>query len=625
MSDVIARVKMASVKADSAPVNYGRSRYYGYFEFQFKVEEYLKGTGSSEIKVLTPLYLGAVGQSKEQMLQEATRYLSRRDTTWDKLEGIVFLRQPPELSVQGRASSAASGIRMLEFTGSLPNSVDIHKYAITNDHNRAWLPSANAATGSSGSGEKRYYTQAPQQNAGSTGSASSSASTITLSELKKRIKANADLLAENSGVAGYADCVKDRYRFDAFIRQGNYDRTPSASAISFPSGQAAGYKVHSVPDDGLHYYSNWWLTGQDSDIFVYRLREDPDKDPSTGFVWDFVATRPVPEGVYQVFYHNQPSVWVPCNYNPVKLQNRKGVFLNVTAPTSIIQEAFFDPVAIGAGFGADASNGVLKTAPFKRVGSSAMMISAIGWEAQKVKVRLSPHATLADRHIDFLALDASIALRLDFDDATVTAEAGGSKALAWRVCKQPWTAGDLLMLRISESPDELVGVTNDISCLSLTPIATTTPMPAATPTPTGPAVTVGDALFAAEIADTPELRSKGLGQRDSLPEKTGMLFVFPSGQASSFWMFGMRFPLDFVWIGEDCTVVDLTENVQHYPPDTPSSELDIFESAYPAAYTFEINAGEVGKFGIERGDSVQFHSIESEFAKCCESGVCDSE
>ena len=155
------------------------------------------------------------------------------------------------------------------------------------------------------------------------------------------------------------------------------------------------------------------------------------------------------------------------------------------------------------------------------------------------------------------------------------------------------------------------------------PTATAIPSPTAIPTPTGPHVTVGQAVFAAEIADTPKLRGKGLGQRDSLPEQTGMLFLFPNGQASSFWMKGMRFPLDFVWVGADCTVVDLIEDVQHAPPDTPSSELEIFESASPAAYTFEINAGEIAQFGIELGDEVRFHGIESEFAKCCESGECD--
>ena len=248
---------------------------------------------------------------------------------------------------------------------------------------------------------------------------------------------------------------------------------------------------------------------------------------------------------------------------------------------------------------------------------------------------------LADKHIDFLALDASIALRLDFDDATVVTEQDNIKSLTWGVCKQPWKAGDLLMLRISESDGDVAGATSDESCLPTTPTPTATPEPRADRNRNSitdgnsrsyrnayshadcPYITIGDTTFTAEIADTPELRSKGLGERDSLPEQTGMLFVFPNGQASSFWMFGMRFPLDFVWIGEDCTVADLTENVQHYPPDTPSSELEIINPASPAAYTFEINAGEVAQFGIEIGDSVQFHNINSEFAKCCENRACD--
>lgn len=102
-----------------------------------------------------------------------------------------------------------------------------------------------------------------------------------------------------------------------------------------------------------------------------------------------------------------------------------------------------------------------------------------------------------------------------------------------------------------------------------------------------------------------------------------MLFIFESGKASAFWMKGMRFPLDFVWIGADCAVVDLTEGVQHSPPNTPNSELALLESSSPAAYTFEINAGEISRFGIDIGDEVRFHSIESASANCCESGACD--
>ena len=59
--------------------------------------------------------------------------------------------------------------------------------------------------------------------------------------------------------------------------------------------------------------------------------------------------------------------------------------------------------------------------------------------------------------------------------------------------------------------------------------------------PDGPAVAVGNAVFQVEIADTPQLRSKGLSGRDGLADMSGMIFVFESGRASNFWMKGMRF------------------------------------------------------------------------------------
>ena len=61
-----------------------------------------------------------------------------------------------------------------------------------------------------------------------------------------------------------------------------------------------------------------------------------------------------------------------------------------------------------------------------------------------------------------------------------------------------------------------------------------------------------------DVALTPAARARGLSGRESLASMTGMLFVFETGRASAFWMKDMLFSLDFVWIGEDCTVVDTT-------------------------------------------------------------------
>ncbi len=134
--------------------------------------------------------------------------------------------------------------------------------------------------------------------------------------------------------------------------------------------------------------------------------------------------------------------------------------------------------------------------------------------------------------------------------------------------------------------------------------------------PDGPTVAVGNSVFQVEIADTPELRSKGLSGRDNLPDMSGMIFVFESGRTSDFWMKGMRFPLDFVWIGEDCTVVDTHSNVQ--PPAIGASDggLPLYRSGSPAVYTLEINAGKVAETGIEEGDAIKFSGFSGEGVFC---------
>ena len=93
-----------------------------------------------------------------------------------------------------------------------------------------------------------------------------------------------------------------------------------------------------------------------------------------------------------------------------------------------------------------------------------------------------------------------------------------------------------------------------------------------------------------------------------------MLFIFENGKTSNFWMKDMQFPLDFVWIGEDCTVVSVTLNVPH--PETPDPPLPLYTSGPPAAFNFEINGGEVEALGLAIGDDVRFNGIEVPRAHC---------
>lgn len=131
-----------------------------------------------------------------------------------------------------------------------------------------------------------------------------------------------------------------------------------------------------------------------------------------------------------------------------------------------------------------------------------------------------------------------------------------------------------------------------------------------------PSVSVGDSVFQVEVAFTSEARAKGLSGRNRLADGSGMLFVYESGRTSQFWMKGMSFPLDFVWIGDDCTVVDIHTFVPNLPTNTADSDLPRYSPSSPARYNLEIAAGTVVYEGIHVGDRVRFSGIYGEGAVC---------
>ncbi len=470
ISDVIAWVRLIEAQPGTEWINYtDNPGDLPIFEFRFQAIEYLKGSGDNEFMVKVPVVKWQVSDrdSAESLAEDA---FDARDRSWDNREALVFLRAEPVLYGLPPVTGA-SDQTTYQFIGPGFNEypVDIHEYAIMSSYNRAWLPSSapNGASGAVGSVEPEYFTEAPpSQSQGAAGVVSASAPTISLSEIKRRIKANDDLLTANRDVPGYEECIEWKLRHDAEIQSGHI-RAFSVDA-SIPSGRSEGHRLSSKYAES-QYYSKWWTTGPDSDLFILRMVEDPDNDPSTGYEWEHVTTRPIPRGVYRVFYSVQSAPWVPCNYNPDEstddLKDRREIVVVATAPPGTLHEAFFDPMDIGSAVGSDTDNGVLDPTSFTLEGVGSVNINRIDWKLGKVEVELDPHSAsgFANHHIDFIALDGSVTLRLDLNDAAEV-EQDGTRALAWNVCAQPWESGDLLMLRMSESGEDLIGVTNNGPC-----------------------------------------------------------------------------------------------------------------------------------------------------------------
>lgn len=116
-------------------------------------------------------------------------------------------------------------------------------------------------------------------------------------------------------------------------------------------------------------------------------------------------------------------------------------------------------------------------------------------------------------------------------------------------------------------------------------------------------VHIGAVTIHAEVARTVGERAQGLSDRDSLAQDGGMLFIESDDNIPAFWMRGMGFPLDFIWISRDLHVVDLTENVA--PNEHTTSVADI-SPGVPVLYVLEVNAGFVEAEGVQVGDVVSF-------------------
>lgn len=115
-------------------------------------------------------------------------------------------------------------------------------------------------------------------------------------------------------------------------------------------------------------------------------------------------------------------------------------------------------------------------------------------------------------------------------------------------------------------------------------------------------ITIGGIRISAEVAATPETRARGLSGRAQLPEGTGMLFIFDAPERPAFWMQGMNFPLDLIWITGD-RVLEITPNV---PAPVAGQELPRYLPANPVNAVLEVPAGFCQRHGIQVGDPVQW-------------------
>lgn len=104
-------------------------------------------------------------------------------------------------------------------------------------------------------------------------------------------------------------------------------------------------------------------------------------------------------------------------------------------------------------------------------------------------------------------------------------------------------------------------------------------------------------MFSVEVAASRAARETGLMHRRSVPDGTGLLFVFPKPQPVMMWMKDTLVSLDMLFIDARGHVAGLAENT------TPMDET-IIPSPGDAAYVLELAGGAAKRIGLAKGDRV---------------------
>jgi uncharacterized protein len=108
-------------------------------------------------------------------------------------------------------------------------------------------------------------------------------------------------------------------------------------------------------------------------------------------------------------------------------------------------------------------------------------------------------------------------------------------------------------------------------------------------------------LFTVEIADTDDLRARGLMFRQRIPEDRGMLFDFGDPRPVAMWMKNTYISLDMLFIRSDGKIAYIAEN-------TVPKSLDTIGVQEPVLAVLELAGGSAKRLGIRSGDTV-YHRI----------------
>ena len=117
-------------------------------------------------------------------------------------------------------------------------------------------------------------------------------------------------------------------------------------------------------------------------------------------------------------------------------------------------------------------------------------------------------------------------------------------------------------------------------------------------------VKINGKQFFVDVAKTDKQKEKGLDVYETLPVKKGMVFTFQAADYYPFWMKGMKFPIDIIYINNN-KIVDIFPELSN--PKTSTESPIIVKPSTKSNFVLEINAGLSRKYNFKTGDTVEIH------------------
>lgn len=121
-------------------------------------------------------------------------------------------------------------------------------------------------------------------------------------------------------------------------------------------------------------------------------------------------------------------------------------------------------------------------------------------------------------------------------------------------------------------------------------------------------IVVGETEVSVDLAIEPHEQTLGLGYRNGLEEDSGMLFFGDNPRPRTFWMKGMRFCLDIIWI-DNGVIVGAAESVCPDPAGTADADRATYNSEVPVTHVLEMEAGWLDAHGYGIGTPVDLGDL----------------